>query len=215
MRPVRRCTPHVLAIREGSVGPNKDRGSSDVRWRSPKTRRAPRWLLWLATIAVRGVPQMCLRSPQHDGDSVKPWRFLRVRRVRRQGLEPRTVALRVLVRGFLDLRRFIDVGSDLGIWLPLLSAADPRLPVVRGPSAAHTRARGGHGRRLRRSSEPGGDGHQLGRWARPVRGHHEPRWQVSRRERGSSSAPLRRLPRRRNGGSRRAWPARWRVGPGR
>jgi hypothetical protein len=72
--------------------------------------------------------------------------------VRRQGLEPRTVALRVLVRGSLDLRR-IDVGSDLGVWLPLLSAADPRLPAVRGPSAAQSGACGGHGRRARRGSE--------------------------------------------------------------
>jgi hypothetical protein len=56
--------------------------------------------------------------------------------VRRQGLEPRTVALRVLVRGFLDLWRCAGIGSDLGAWLPLLSVADPRLPIVRGPSAA-------------------------------------------------------------------------------
>jgi hypothetical protein len=58
--------------------------------------------------------------------------------LRRQGLDPRTVALRVLVRGFLDLRRFVDMAYELGILFPLLSAADPRLPVVRGPSAAQS-----------------------------------------------------------------------------
>jgi hypothetical protein len=79
-----------------------------------------------------------------------------------------TVALRVLVRRILDLRRWIGIASDLGIRLPQLSVADPRLPIVRGPSAAHTRARGGHGRRARRSSEPAGDACQLGRWVRPV-----------------------------------------------
>jgi hypothetical protein len=66
--------------------------------------------------------------------------------VRRQGLEPRTVALRVLVRCILDLRRWAGIGCDLGIYVPLLSVANPRLPIVRGPSAAHARARGGHGR---------------------------------------------------------------------
>jgi len=56
--------------------------------------------------------------------------------VRRQGLEPRTVALRVLVRRILDLRRWAGIGCDLGIYLPPLSVADPRWPIVRGPSAA-------------------------------------------------------------------------------
>jgi hypothetical protein len=56
--------------------------------------------------------------------------------VRRQGLEPRTVALRVLVRRFLDLRRWPGIGPDLGVGLPLLSATDQGLPIVRGPSAA-------------------------------------------------------------------------------
>jgi hypothetical protein len=56
--------------------------------------------------------------------------------VRRQGLEPRTVALRVLVSRVLDLRRWIGIASDLGIRLPQLSVADHRLPIVRGPSAA-------------------------------------------------------------------------------
>ena len=111
-----------------------------------------------------------------------------------------TVALRVLVRGFLDLRRFIDVGSDLGVWLPLLSDGDPRLPVVRGPSAAQSRACGGHGRGARRSSVPAGDGRQLGRWVRPVLGDHEPRWQGS----VGVAAALRQ--RRRRGPRRRARP---------
>jgi hypothetical protein len=87
----------------------------------------------------------------------------------------------------LDLRRIAGITPDLGVWLPLLSVGDPRLPIVRGPSAAQARARGGHGRRARRSSEPAGDGRQLGRRVRPVHGPHEPRWQVSRRERGSSA----------------------------
>ena len=74
-----------------------------------------------------------------------PGRFLR-RAARDSNPEP--FALRVLVRGFLDLRRFIDVGSDLGVWLPLLSAVDPRLPVVRGPSAAPVYGMRRRGRRL-------------------------------------------------------------------
>jgi hypothetical protein len=44
--------------------------------------------------------------------------------VRRQGLEPRTVALRVLVGRILDLRRFNDMGSGLAICLPLWSVVD-------------------------------------------------------------------------------------------
>jgi len=40
----------------------------------------------------------------------------------------------------LDLRRWVGIGSDLGIPLPLLSAGNQGLPIVRGPSAAHTRA---------------------------------------------------------------------------
>jgi hypothetical protein len=67
--------------------------------------------------------------------------------VRRQGLEPRTVALREPEGRPSGLRRSADIGSDLGFYLPLLSACDRALPSVRGPSAAHGRARGGHGRR--------------------------------------------------------------------
>ena len=52
-------------------------------------------------------------------------------------------ALRVLVRRILDLRRLVGIGSDLGICLPQLSAADPRWLIVRGPSAARGRTRGG------------------------------------------------------------------------
>jgi hypothetical protein len=89
----------------------------------------------------------------------------------RQGLEPRTVALREPEGRFLDLRRFAGIGSDLGACLPLLSAADQGLPIVRGPSAAHAGARGGHGRRGRTRRRRGGDGHQLGRWARLVQGN--------------------------------------------
>ena len=113
--------------------------------------------------------------------------------VRRQGLEPRTVALRVLVRGFFDLRRFIDMASELGVLLPLLSAADLRLPLVRGPSAAQSRACGGHGRRARRGSEHAGDGRQLGRWVRFVLDDHLPRWQVA--EGGAAGLARSRSPR--------------------
>jgi hypothetical protein len=109
--------------------------------------------------------------------------------VRRQGLEPRTVALRVLVRCILDLRRWAGIGCDLGIYVPLLSVANPRLPIVRGPSAAHARARGGHGRRGRRCSYRGGDGRQLGRWVRPVLGYHEPRWQAAAAARQCATVP--------------------------
>ena len=56
--------------------------------------------------------------------------------VRRQGLEPRTVALRVLVRRILDLQGSARKGSDLGACIPLLSVVDPCSPLVRGPSAA-------------------------------------------------------------------------------
>jgi hypothetical protein len=60
-----------------------------------------------------------------------------------------------------------------------LSAGDPRLPIVRGPTAAHGRARGGHGRREPTLLGRCGDGHQLGRWVRLVLSDHEPRWQVT------------------------------------
>jgi hypothetical protein len=60
---------------------------------------------------------------------------------------------------------------------PWLSAADRCCWMVRGPSAAHGRAGGGHGRRGRRASEHGGDGHQLGRRVRPVHDDPLPRWQ--------------------------------------
>jgi hypothetical protein len=53
---------------------------------------------------------------------------------------------------------------------PLLSVDDRCGPMLR--------ARRGHGRRVRRCSKPGGDGHLLGRRVRPVLGDHLPRWQA-------------------------------------
>jgi hypothetical protein len=88
--------------------------------------------------------------------------------VRRQGLEPRTVALREPAGRFLDLRRIAGVGSDLGVCLPLLSAGNPGLPVVRGPSAAQGRARGGHGRRESTWLRRGSDGNKLSRRVSPT-----------------------------------------------
>jgi hypothetical protein len=67
--------------------------------------------------------------------------------VRRQGLEPRTVALRVLEGCSLDVRRWGGIGSDLSVCLPQLSARNQHLPLARGPSAAHCRERQEHGRR--------------------------------------------------------------------
>ena len=75
--------------------------------------------------------------------------------VRRQGLEPRTVALREPAGRFLDLRRPGHIGSDLGVCLPLLSVADPWSPMVRGPSAAQKRARRTSRCDLFRVREPG------------------------------------------------------------
>jgi hypothetical protein len=44
----------------------------------------------------------------------------------------------------LDLRRLADACSDLGVCLPLLSAGDQGLPIIRRPSAAQARAQRGH-----------------------------------------------------------------------
>jgi hypothetical protein len=52
---------------------------------------------------------------------------------------------------------------------PLLTVRDRQMPMLR--------ARGGHGRRGRTRLQPGGDGHNLNRRVRPVRGDHLPRWQ--------------------------------------
>ena len=110
----------------------------------------PRWTVR----AVPGDRRAGRPSATHGGPSNEegrrcaepdPGRFLRCAA---RDSNPEPFALRVLVRGFLDLRRFIDVGSDLGVWLPLLSAVDPRLPVVRGPSAAPVYGMRRRGRRL-------------------------------------------------------------------
>ena len=60
---------------------------------------------------------------------------------------------------------------------PLLTVRDRQLPVLR--------ARGGHGRRRPTRLGRGGDGRQLGRWARSVQGDTGPRWQAPGRVRGS------------------------------
>jgi hypothetical protein len=85
--------------------------------------------------------------------------------VRRQGLEPRTVALRVLEERSPDLGRSASTCCELGICLPQLSAGDQGLPIDRGPSTAHARGVAGENeagsglavtvqldRRVRRSS---------------------------------------------------------------
>jgi len=66
---------------------------------------------------------------------------------------------------------------------PWLTVSDRQMPMLR--------ARGGHGRRGRRSSKPGGDGHQLYRRAGPAHDDHLPRWQGPDGARGSSRTHLR------------------------
>jgi hypothetical protein len=64
--------------------------------------------------------------------------------VRRQGLEPRTIALREPEGRFLGLRRLSRMHSDLGVCLPLLSAGDPgcrSFAALRGPAGGTGRAR--------------------------------------------------------------------------
>ena len=107
-------------------------------------------------------------------------RLLAIRRsddgVRRhQGLEPRTVALKEAKRPVPGPAAIGSARCDLGVCLPLLSAGDQGLPIVRGPSAAH----GGHGGRARRGSEPVGDAPQLDLRVRPVQGNWLPRWQAA------------------------------------
>ena len=53
--------------------------------------------------------------------------------------------------------------SDLGVCLPLLSAGDPGLPIVRGPSAAQLGHREGTAGEDDTWLRRGGDGYQLGR----------------------------------------------------
>ena len=66
---------------------------------------------------------------------------------------------------------------------PWLTVSDRQMPMLR--------AGGGHGRRGRRSSKPGGDGHQLYRRAGPAHDDHLPRWQGPDGARGSSRTHLR------------------------
>jgi len=66
---------------------------------------------------------------------------------------------------------------------PWLTVSDRQMPMLR--------AGGGHGRRGRRSSKPGGDGHQLYRRAGPAHDDHLPRWQGPEGARGSSRTHLR------------------------
>ena len=97
--------------------------------------------------------------------------------MRRQGLEPRTDALREPDGRSLDLLGSVDTCPDLGIGYrccPLMTPVADRSRPQRSPREA----REGHGRRGRTWRRRGGDGQRLGRWVRPVLGDHEPRWQA-------------------------------------